>query len=557
MVEFVVTSVESATDDEAAACIAAVHVLLQSEENVASDKAEPVVNAWAQASRLEGTGRARQINLPPSDKSQSLWSASNKPRTFGWLAAAMLLSTTQALAQVEPAPQVVLRPAMPELAMAAGDTIPSAPAPRKMMRVALALQRAEIAIGLPDGGQLRDASTNDVLAELPPQSSWKVAAMAPGGYSQFRFDGSINNVSDGKTYIVQGTQYKTVGFTPSIAPKSSMVPLPQSQAPGFFLPALKSDGNGSSLQQKYDLVPNGPDFAFVFGGKVYRGIIKIQPHADPKPAATSKAAKPPVAVAPAPRGGLDLINTVELEDYLQSVVPSEMPSGWPLEALKAQAVAARSYAVANIGKHQIDGYDVKATIEDQVYSGVGSESPNSNRAVAETAGQVLTHQGKTVAAFFHSASGGHTEFAENVWSRSVPYLKAVPDFDDESPHFNWNRPFSPEAAEQALQRQNKSVGALLAIMPVWRGISPRVRWLMISGTQRTLIISGEEARKIFSLPSASFNVAPADASYVFAGRGFGHGLGMSQWGAKRLAESGLSAHDILNYYYKDVVVQGL
>jgi stage II sporulation protein D len=236
-------------------------------------------------------------------------------------------------------------------------------------------------------------------------------------------------------------------------------------------------------------------------------------------------------------------------------VPSEMPSSWPLEALKAQSIAARSFALARCGRREADGYDVKATIEDQVYSGVGAESNNSNRAVAETCGQVLKHNGNVVTAFFHSASGGCTELSENVWSKPVPYLKAVPDYDDESPHFSWTRAFNVGDAEQALARHGKNIGKLLVIMPVARGVSPRVRWLMVVGTERTTFISGEIARKAFALPSSSFNVASADGSYIFAGRGFGHGLGMSQWGAKKLADAGYNADQILSHYYKDISIE--
>jgi stage II sporulation protein D len=231
-----------------------------------------------------------------------------------------------------------------------------------------------------------------------------------------------------------------------------------------------------------------------------------------------------------------------------------MPSGWNLEALKAQSIAARSYALANVGKHQSEGYDLKASTEDQVYLGIQTESDNSNRAVAETRGQVLKHNGKVVTAFFHSAGGGCTEKAEHVWGGKVPYLKSVPDFDDQSPHFNWNRSVAVSNIEEALKKQGRDIGGLLGIFPLERSPSQRVTLAMVTGTLQTLLLSGEELRKILALPSTAFNIGLDMDSYLVAGRGFGHGLGMSQWGAKYLSEQGYNASQILSYYYKDVTL---
>lgn len=128
--------------------------------------------------------------------------------------------------------------------------------------------------------------------------------------------------------------------------------------------------------------------------------------------------------------GITVINDIPLEKYLQGVVPSEMPSGWEHEAHKAQAIAARSYAIANRGKRAKYGYDLKDTPEDQAYGGASAEKTNTNEAVQETEGIVLIYQGKIVPAYYSASAGGRTSTGGQVWSQDLPFLKSVPSFDD-------------------------------------------------------------------------------------------------------------------------------
>ena len=141
-------------------------------------------------------------------------------------------------------------------------------------------------------------------------------------------------------------------------------------------------------------------------GKWYRGIIMIQNK----------------------NGKLTVINNVSLEDYIKGVVPSEMPSGWAFEAHKAQAIAARSYALANLGKRARFGYDLKDTPEDQAYGGASKETPDTNSAVEDTKGIVLTYNMKVINAYYSASAGGQTNV--NSWGSSLPYLRSVPSFDD-------------------------------------------------------------------------------------------------------------------------------
>ena len=127
-------------------------------------------------------------------------------------------------------------------------------------------------------------------------------------------------------------------------------------------------------------------------------------------------------------GKLTIINDVSLEDYIKGVVPSEMPASWELEALKAQAIAARSYALANLGKQAKYGYDLKDNTEDQAYNGAGAETDRTNKAVDDTEGLVLTYDMKIISAYYSASAGGMTN--TNAWGSNVPYLHSVFSFDD-------------------------------------------------------------------------------------------------------------------------------
>lgn len=249
------------------------------------------------------------------------------------------------------------------------------------------------------------------------------------------------------------------------------------------------------------------------------------------------------------------VNHVPLEEYLYGVVPAEMPSNWPLESLKAQAVAARTYAVANRGRFGSRGYDLKPTVASQVYKGAAAETALSNTAVNATRGQVVTYNGKVIRAYFHASAGGYTESADAVWGESLPYLRPVPDFDQNSPKYAWHRSFSATEIEQALSKIGHDVGDVRRIEPVQRAYSGRVTKVRVTGTRGSQEIAGEPFRHAIGLFSTLWNVlglpqaSTSPSSFAFAGRGHGHGLGMSQWGAKGLAEKGYPYAQILLHYY--------
>lgn len=254
-------------------------------------------------------------------------------------------------------------------------------------------------------------------------------------------------------------------------------------------------------------------------------------------------------------GQIVAVNAVPLEEYLYGVVPAEMPANWPLESLKAQAVAARSYAVANRGRFGSRGYDLKPTVASQVYKGATAETALSNSAVNATRGQVVTYNGQVIQAYFHASAGGYTESADAVWGESLPYLRPVPDFDQQAPRYTWQRTFSEDEIQTSLARNGHDVGDVLHIEPLARAFSGRVTKVRVTGSRGTRELAGEEFRHAIGLYSTLWNVlglpqaAASPKSFAFAGRGHGHGLGMSQWGAKGLAEKGYPYAQILLHYY--------
>lgn len=129
------------------------------------------------------------------------------------------------------------------------------------------------------------------------------------------------------------------------------------------------------------------------------------------------------------KGRLTVVNSLPLEEYLLGVVPSEMPSKWNIEAHKAQAIAARSYALANLNKRNSHGYDLKDTPLDQAYGGASSETPQTTRAVLSTRGEVLTYNNKIIPAYYHASAGGKTNSAGSVWNHDLPYIQSVNSFD--------------------------------------------------------------------------------------------------------------------------------
>jgi stage II sporulation protein D len=257
--------------------------------------------------------------------------------------------------------------------------------------------------------------------------------------------------------------------------------------------------------------------------------------------------------------GFLVINQVDLEEYVKGVVPGEVNSSWHPEMLKAQAVAARTYALYQQMLSAARDYDVVATVQDQVYKGKDGVDTAVLRAVDETRGLVLTYQQAPIYAAFSSTAAGLTEDAVNVWSKEYPYLKGVEcPFDLESPFYQWKASFRVDKLEQNLRQQGYVVGTISSIEPLAFSRGGRVAKLRILHSEGELILRGEDLRKAVGYSivlSTQFTIDSVGREVVLSGYGAGHAVGMCQWGAKELAELGYSFSTILSYYYPGTELQ--
>lgn len=260
-------------------------------------------------------------------------------------------------------------------------------------------------------------------------------------------------------------------------------------------------------------------------------------------------------------GKLIAINEVALEDYVKGVVPSEMNPSWSFEALKAQAMAARTYALYKIRQNGKKDFDVVASTKDQVYKGrAGADGP-AGRATDETRGQVLVFQDEPILAAFFSTAAGPTEDALNVWSVDLPYLKGVEcPFDMNSPYFQWRTDVWLPLLEQRLREEGFPVGVIASLSPAAYTKAGRVSHVRILHSDGELHVKGEDLRRVLGytvLASTQFDFEVVGFQVQFTGRGAGHGVGLCQWGAKELAEKGYSAEAIVRYYYPGTEIRDI
>jgi stage II sporulation protein D len=230
------------------------------------------------------------------------------------------------------------------------------------------------------------------------------------------------------------------------------------------------NGAGKKLADCGDTLEAGGGPSFVLGGKgEYRGMLELHPSAS---------------------GGLDAVDSVDIDEYVRGVVASEMPSSFPPQALRAQAVAARSYALAEM-IHGGDGYTLYDDTRSQVYGGVGAETAVTDQAVSDTARMVVAYGNEIATTYFFSTSGGHTENVENAFGGDkVPYLRGVPDpYDGASPYHRWTVTLTPAEMDSALSGLVQ--GSLEKIDVTKRGASPRILSADLVGSDGTTSVSGE------------------------------------------------------------------
>jgi len=253
-----------------------------------------------------------------------------------------------------------------------------------------------------------------------------------------------------------------------------------------------------------------------------------------------------------------VVNVLGIEKYLSSVVGSEMPAKWPMEALKAQAIASRTYALKQKGNNL---FDVDSTQKNQVYNGLESRTFKTIRAVKSTRSLVLIYKNKLINALFHSSSGGMTENSQDVWKNKYSYLSSVRDFDKQNPKLRWRKNFS----NKELTNLFPKIGGLKNIEILDITSTGRIKKVKLFGAYDSDQMSGVDLRKRLGLKSNFVRFKfyeedlnkkfPQKKGLIVIGQGSGHGVGMSQWGAKYMASKGQKAEKILKHFYRGVQIK--
>ncbi len=418
---------------------------------------------------------------------------------------------------------------------------------------------------------------NGISAYLVYDNSWQVWAGC------FNDSASASNAAN-------GTYASKTGGQPVAVVTSPVRNLRVTRTNGDVVAVLLScSGN-------FQVHPNVTGTIVYINGRGYRGYLEASRYSD---------------------SNITVVNVVKLEDYLYGVVPNEIEGLSHPEALKAQAVAARTYTLSQLGKHMKYGFDLCNTDCCQVYKGFNSEYPTTNVAVDQTKGQIITYMGDLASIYYFAASGGMTENSENVWYAKVPYLTAVEDPYESSSYYyaNWSYEYTPEQLSKMLRDRGYDIGDVLNIEVTDVTISGRAYELVVTGTKGKAVFNKEKTRQFTSpsLPSQKFyiqndavltvqngdqqiiSVDPSSlriqtglystatvnakvsgltvadsnlslkyvhfnsspSTYVFIGSGKGHGVGMGQVGAKGMAEAGYSYREILAHYYQGTGIMTL
>ena len=273
---------------------------------------------------------------------------------------------------------------------------------------------------------------------------------------------------------------------------------------------------------------------------------------------------------------LNAINVIDIEDYLRGVVPYEIGKldESKFEALKAQAVAARTYAYKHFGSRVAQGFDVYADTRDQVYKGLHSATELTDKAIRETEGVVMTYNGEFITAYYHSICGGETEGVA-TWGRpDHPYLKNKPDLRPdgtpwcrESNYTEWTREFTEDELRDLFQINAKEAKANVPSFSSIKSMhiqdtlkSGRIHTLVIETNNGSFTAKADKIRWLFKrggtiLPSSFFRIHKNGNEWILKGKGFGHGVGLCQMGARARAQAGQSYIQILTHYYPGITLE--
>lgn len=296
--------------------------------------------------------------------------------------------------------------------------------------------------------------------------------------------------------------------------------------------------------------------------RLYSKKAHIEPLGDGQIQVNGKSFKGSMEIIGEPGGTLTVINELPLEDYIMGVLAGEIPRDWPLEALKAQAIAARTFAVfkRQAARLKDEPYDLESSAQFQMYQGSGLVNEKIQQAVLETQGRIMTYNSKPIMACFHSNCGGETCGAVAVWHQDKPYLKAVHcPFGNNGTHFRWHAEVPILDLVRQLREAGVKIEDVVRLEVLERDESNRILRLSImdaDGSRQTM--RGAAFRMAVGpdvIRSTRFTAEVGRNKVIFNGKGWGHGVGLCQEGACGMALKGYGAFDILRYYYQGILVE--
>ncbi len=306
-----------------------------------------------------------------------------------------------------------------------------------------------------------------------------------------------------------------------------------------------------------------PDFSGIKIGNNLIGIfgIKILPEKDSSILIDGRKFRGSIDIIRLQDMKLLAVNYIDVEDYLYGVLYHEVSHRWPMEVLKAQAIASRTYAAYQSLINKDKDFDLTSDIYSQVYGGRTSEKARSNRAVILTRGRVLKFNGQVFPAYYHATCGGKTSDADTLWKIDLLPLKgkACPYCFD-SPHLRWTKEIPILEIEEKLENNGFSTGGILNIQVLDRDSANRILNVKIEGREASFTISGNKFRLLLGaniIRSTNFEISFKNDKMKFEGFGWGHGVGMCQWGAYHMARIGKTAEEILKFYYTGAEIGAL
>lgn len=312
----------------------------------------------------------------------------------------------------------------------------------------------------------------------------------------------------------------------------------QNWPPGEYVFSAKSGFlmlDGQKKGKKWRFHSSNPDRQLQVGDKGYRGDLVVRVAGDDK---------------------LTVVNELSIDDYLKGVLPREVVVTWAEQSLRAQAVAARTYLASHLGAHASQGFDLCSDVHCQVYGGTAKEHPRTNDAVDDTRDQILIYEGKPIGAYFYSHCGGSTEQIQAVWGETnKPYLpRKKCSYCVGNPRYSWTLSLSMGEILSGLRAKTLVRGEKLKSLRIKKKSgSGRAEYITVTTDKGSYDLRGNAFRialnpeKIRSTLFTKFE--KHGNGYKFAGRGWGHGVGFCQWGAKGQAEAGKGYREILRFYY--------